>query len=267
MTRIRFGGCALSRSRGTPVANSLTTRRQPARDLSAVSARASIAAMERTRYDGIADWYDTEFAPAPLEGETWRTLVELLGDGPGALVDVGCGTGSYAAGLAERGWDVTGTDISEDMLRRARAKGVRAVRADATALPFGDASFDAAVSVFTHTDVDDFAGLVREVVRVLRPGAVFVYVGVHPCFVGPHSAYDVNRRVPELNPGWYRLTGRYAEAPGIWRASGVRVRVGASHLPLGLFLQTFLDAGLQLEHVEEPAEREYPFGLAFRWRR
>lgn len=219
------------------------------------------------RYDGIADWYDTEFQPAPLESETWETLVRLLGEGSGALLDAGCGTGGYAAGLAALGWEYTGVDASEDMLRRAEAKGVRVVRADATALPFEDASFDAAVSVFTHTDVDDFAGLVREVVRVLRPGAPFVYIGVHPCFVGPHSVYDVDRQAPDLHPGWYRLTGRYDEAPGIWRGAGVRIRVGASHLPLGLFLQTFLDAGLQLECVEEPDRREYSFGLALRWRR
>jgi SAM-dependent methyltransferase len=223
--------------------------------------------MRDARYDGIADWYDAEFQPAPLESETWLTLVELLGEGHGALVDIGCGTGSYAAALAGLGWTVTGVDVSEDMLRRAREKGVETVRTDATALPFENDSFDAAVSVFTHTDVDDFAGVVREVARVVRPGGAFVYIGVHPCFVGPHSVYDPEGAVPELHAGWYRLTGRYDEAPGIWRGSGVRIRVGASHLPLGLFLQTFLDAGLQLERVEEPAEREYAFGLAFRWRR
>ena len=223
--------------------------------------------MGQARYDGIADWYDTEFQPSPLESETWDTLVGLLGEGTGSLLDVGCGTGGYGAGLAALGWEVTGTDLSEDMLRRAREKGVTAIQADAAALPFENATFDAAVSIFTHTDVDDFAGLVGEVVRVLRPGAPFVYVGVHPCFVGPHSVYDFDRRAPELHSGWYRRTGRYDEAPGIWRGSGVRIRVGASHLPLGLFLQTFLEAGLALERVEEPAEREYSFGLGFRWRR
>ena len=223
--------------------------------------------MTGARYDGIADWYDTEFQPSPLESETWKTIAPLLGEGAGSLLDVGCGTGSYAAGFAALGWDYTGVDASEDMLRRAATKGVRVVHADATALPFEEASFDAAVSIFTHTDVDDFAGLVREVVRVLRPGAPFVYIGAHPCFVGPHSVYDVEGNVPRFHPGWYRLTGRYEQAPGIWRGSGVRIRVGASHLPLGLFLQTFLDAGLQLEQVEEPADREYSFGLGFRWRR
>jgi ubiquinone/menaquinone biosynthesis C-methylase UbiE len=220
-----------------------------------------------SRYDGIADWYDTEFQPAPLETETWEVLTRLLGAGSGTLLDVGCGTGSYTAALAEHGWEVTGVDISEDMLRRARERGVTAVHADATALPFEDASFDAVVSVLTNTDLDDLAGVVAEIVRVLRPGAPLVFLAVHPCFVGPHSVYDPDRGLPELHPGWYRRVGRYTEAPGIWRSSGVRMRVGASHLPLGLFLQTFLDAGLRLERIEEPEGREYSFILGLRWRR
>jgi len=220
-----------------------------------------------SRYDGIADWYDTEFQPAPLESETWEVLVRLLGKGSGSLIDVGCGTGSYAAGLATLGWDYTGVDASEDMLRRARAKGVTVIQANATSLPFGDASFDAAVSVCTNTDLDDLAAAVREIVRVLRPGAPFACLAVHPCFVGPHSVYDPEGGVPEFHAGWYRRLGRYAEAPGIWRSSGVRIRVGANHMPLGLFLQTFLDAGLGLEQIEEPEQREYPFILGLKWRR
>jgi len=219
------------------------------------------------RYDGLADWYDAEFAPDPLEGEAWETLVRLLGDPSGDLLDVGCGTGGYAAGLAELGWNVTGVDVSEDMLRRARAKGVHVIRADASGLPFGDAQFDAAVSMFTHTDIEDFAAVVREVARVLRVGSPFVYVGVHPCFVGPHSRYEIGRGAPELHSGWYRRVGRYDAAPGVWDATGVRVRVGAAHVPLGLFMQTFLDAGLALERIDEPEGREYSHMLAFRWRR
>jgi ubiquinone/menaquinone biosynthesis C-methylase UbiE len=220
-----------------------------------------------SRYDGIADWYDTEFQPAPLESESWEVLARLLGEGTGSLLDVGCGTGAYAAALAALGWEYTGIDASEDMLRRARTKGATVIRADATSLPFEDASFDAAVSVCTNTDLDDLAAAVREVARVLRPGAPFACLAVHPCFVGPHSVYDPEGGVPRLHAGWYRSIGRYTEAPGIWRSSGVRMRVGASHLPLGHFLQTFLDAGLRLEKIEEPEGREYPFILGLRWRR
>jgi ubiquinone/menaquinone biosynthesis C-methylase UbiE len=219
------------------------------------------------RYDGIADWYDSEFQPDALESEKWETLVRLLGDPAGTLVDVGCGTGAYAVGLVERGWNVTGVDVSEDMLRRARAKGVHAIRADATELPFEDASFDAAVSMFTHTDFDDFSAVLREIARVLRPGGPFVYLGPHPCFVGPHSEYVQARGVPKLHEGWYRRVGAYDEAPGR-SGAGLRQRIGTSfHRPLGLFLQAFLDAGFRLERIEEPGEGEYAHAIALRLRR
>jgi SAM-dependent methyltransferase len=132
-------------------------------------------------------------------------------------------------------------------------------------LPFAAASFDAAVSMWTHTDVDDFPAAVREIARVLRPGAPFVYLGAHPCFVGPHARFVAGEGIPALYGG-YRTTGRYDDGPSI-TPEGVRARVGATHLPLGLYLSTFLDVGLSLEHIEEPGEREYPYQLALRWRR
>lgn len=219
-----------------------------------------------SRYDGVADWYDTEFQPTPLENATWDAVFRLLGRGRGPLLDFGCGTGSYSAALSELGWDVTGIDISEDMLSRAREKGVRVIHADGLALPFPDSSFAAAVSLWTHTDIDDFGAALRELVRVLQPDAPFVYVGAHPSFVGPHSEYVEAQGVPTLHPGWYRRSGAYDDAPGR-SGAGLRARIGVSfHRPLGEFLQTFLDAGLRFERIEEPEERDYPYmlGLAFR---
>jgi SAM-dependent methyltransferase len=218
------------------------------------------------RYDGLADWYDEEFYPSPLDGPAWETAARLLGKGPGALVDVGCGTGRCSAALADLGWDVTGVDLSEDMLRRAVERGVRVVRADAAELPFDDDTFDAGLSMLTHTDFDEFGTAVHELARVLRPGGRFVYVGIHPCFVGPHSKYELVTGLPELYPDWYRRAERYTDAPGI-QTYGVRAKTGATHLPLAPFLQTFLDAGLRVERVEEAGEWDYPHLLALRLRR
>ena len=172
--------------------------------------------------------------------------------------------GAHAVAFAERGWTVTGVDISSAQLELARARGIEVLEVDAAALPFEDESFDAVVSMFTHTDVADFAAVMRETARVLRPAGPLVYLGVHPCFVGPH-AFVHDRDVPELSPG-YRDTSYRTEAPGIW-SEGIRSKVGATHLPLGLFLQTFLDAGLVLERVEEPEGRDYPHVVALRARR
>lgn len=219
----------------------------------------------RDRYDGLAEWYDREFSPNPLRGVQHETVLRLLGDGPGRLLDVGCGTGAHTAALSERGWAVTGVDTSQDMLRRARERGIDVVEADAAALPFEDESFDAVVSMWTHTDVDDFAAVVREVARVLRQDGPFVYLGAHPCFVGPHSRFVSAEGVPALHPG-YRRTERYTDAPGI-SPTGLRAKVGATHLPLGPFVQAFLDAGFRLERFEEPETREYPYMVALRCRR
>ena len=153
-------------------------------------------------------------------------------------------------------------DISEDQLRLARERGVEVVQADVAELPFEEASFDAVVSMWTHTDVDDFAALLREVARVVRPGGPFVYVGAHPCFVGPHSLFIEAKGVPDLHPGYW-TQGYYDDAPGI-SPSGLRAKVGAVHLPLGRFAQSFLDAGFQLERFEEVGERLYPPIIALR---
>jgi SAM-dependent methyltransferase len=220
--------------------------------------------MAEARYDAVAGWYDAEFATTELGLSARRIVLRLLGDGPGRLLDAGCGGGAHARAFAERGWEVTGVDVSPAQLELARERGIVAVEADAAALPFEDASFDGAVSMFTHTDVEDFAAVVSELGRVLRPGAPLVYLGIHPCFVGPH-AFVHDRDVPELHPG-YRDTSYRREAPGIW-GEGLRAKVGAAHLPLGRFLQAFLDAGLRLERFEEPEGRDYPHVVALRARR
>ena len=216
------------------------------------------------RYDGLADEYD-RFADdhSPYYVVADGALRRLLGSGPGRCLDVGCGGGRYDPTLLELGWTPVGVDESADQLRLAGRKlpGVELLRANAGALPFADASFDAAVSLFTHTDFDDFAAAIAEVRRVLRPGGRLVYVGNHPCFVGPAQEH-VETGLPRLHPG-YRRTGRWdaenaiGASPGGWRA-----RLGSFvHLPLGAFLSAF--AGFTLEHVEEPDDGwEYPRMIA-----
>jgi len=164
--------------------------------------------------------------------------------------------------LIRLGWTVAGTDVSEEMLSRARAQDAELHRAPGDALPFDDMSFDAAVSIWMHTDVDDFPAILQEAARVLRPSAPFVYIGAHPCFVGPHSRFIEAEGVPALHPG-YRLTDRYEGGPA-FGPDGLRAKVGATHLPLGLFVQAFLDTGLQIQRFEELGLREYPYIVALR---
>ena len=216
-------------------------------------------------YDAVADWYETEFVQSDLYAANRQIVLRLLDQRPGRLLDVGCGGAVHAPAYQEAGWKVTGVDTSEGQLRFARARGIEVVQADAAALPFEDETFDAVVSTWLHTDVDDFGSVVREVSRVLRPGAAFVYAGAHPCFVGPHSRFIAAEGIPQLHPGYFR-TGFYSDGPGI-SPTGLRAKVGATHLPLGAFLDTIIGAGLRLERFEEPERGDYPYMVALRARR
>jgi SAM-dependent methyltransferase len=220
--------------------------------------------MGNPRYDDVAEWYDATLAgESSLAVMPRETALRLLGSGPGRLLDVGCGGGSHTAAFAAAGWTTVGVDPSTAQLELARRRGCEVVEARGEELPFGGASFDVAVSIWTHTDVDDWGAVLREVRRVLVAGGRFVYVGVHPCFVGPHSLFVEGKGVPQLYPARYRVEGRYEDAPGV-SPSGLRAKVGATHLTLAGFLQPFLDAGLLLERVEEPGTRDYPVAIAVR---
>ena len=219
------------------------------------------------RYDGFAQWYDETLA-VPFGAVSGDAAARLLGPGRGRCLDLCCGTGIHFEVLCALGWEVTGIDLSADQLRlageRAVGRAVELVQADAGRLPFGDEEFDAVVSIFSHTDVDDFPAVVGEAARVLRPGGAFVYVGLHPCFVGPHS-FQHGQAVPTLHPG-YRQAGRYTEAPGLF-PDGVWAKVSGFHRPLADVIQAVLDAPLSLERFQEDGDEDYPRRIALRARR
>ena len=89
------------------------------------------------------------------------------------VLDACCGTGDLAVAARRAGAGaVVGLDFAERMLERARAKapGLEWVRGDVLALPFDDASFDAATVGFGVRNVEDLETGLRELRRVLRPG-------------------------------------------------------------------------------------------------
>jgi ubiquinone/menaquinone biosynthesis C-methylase UbiE len=131
----------------------------------------------------LAARYD-ELRPS---GESWLELAELtLAELAGAtrLLDAGCGTGRFAALASERlGARVWGVDPSEEMLARARARGLRGVgwrRASLERLPFKDGWFDAAHAHLVLHVVPDRAAALRELARVLSPGGRLAIVTFRP---------------------------------------------------------------------------------------
>lgn len=191
-------------------------------------------------YDEIADWYERDFLPRQANDPlgTVRALRSLLGPGDGACLEIGCGTGVYAGQVCELGWTPLGVDLSAGMLRHAKGR-LAVARADVESLPVRDNAVGAVVAVMVHTDMPNYPAVLREVSRVLRPGGVFVHIGVHPCFCGGFA----DRSDPDaivIRPGY--LDGRWTYES--WTDQGIRDKVGAMHWPLPELLHAFLDAGL-----------------------
>ncbi|MFI6453356.1 class I SAM-dependent methyltransferase [Streptosporangium amethystogenes] len=212
------------------------------------------------RYDGQAEWYDDYIGPGATANVA--DIADLLGPGEGLCLDIGCGTGLYLDAIRSTGRTVVGLDRSADQLRLARRRdGAPLLQGDATTLPFAADTFGTVTALWVSTDIGDFAGLIKEAARVLLPGGLLLFYGVHPCFNGPHIEPRTDGAVV-IHPT-YRLKGWHKRSPW-WREGGVRDRVGMSHVPLPDLINAFIDAGLSIDRLSEPREHPIPSVLAVR---
>jgi ubiquinone/menaquinone biosynthesis C-methylase UbiE len=129
----------------------------------------------RRQFDSLAPVWDSMRLDDTLA--PYDAALDRLVQPPTRILDVGTGTGAAALRLAQRfpAATVVGVDLSEAMLEQARRNtpaeaGITYERADASALPFADGSFD----LVAHANMIPFFD---EVARVVAPGghALFAF--------------------------------------------------------------------------------------------
>ena len=129
----------------------------------------------QTYYDDFAGWYENKRSKGyhalidRLELDIIRPLAVERD-----VLEVGCGTGLIMKELQGQVKSIQGIDISEQMLEKARARGLDVCQGIAEKLPWSENSFDLVYSVKVLSHVENIREALNEMNRVLRPGGYLV---------------------------------------------------------------------------------------------
>jgi ubiquinone/menaquinone biosynthesis C-methylase UbiE len=209
-----------------------------------------------TSWGNVADWYGESVSrPGSYQQElVYPNLLRMSSPKKGErVIDVACGEGSFSFELASAGCSVLGTDISPELISKAKKKvsGGKFIVAKAEDLSsVGEKDFDKAFIILALQNIEGAGKAISEISRLLRPEGKFYAVLNHPCF-----------RIPEFSEwGWdervqYRRVDRYLSES----ASRILMRPGTDpsvktvsfHRPLQYFFKAFHKAGLAVTRVEE----------------
>jgi len=170
-------------------------------------------------FENYGNQYDLEPFAQGTGGECDFIEAELDYDKSKKLLDVGCGTGRHALELTRRGYSVTGVDLSESQLRKAREKAekegleVSFLKADARALPF-ESEFDAVLMLceggfpLMETDEMNFEILKNAAKALKKPGKLIFTTlnGLFPLYNSIDSFHeeDQNQGEPGVEGARYK---------------------------------------------------------------
>ncbi len=186
-------------------------------------------------------------------------LFSLLPDLTGKKVlDLGCGFGEHCMRFVEEGADkVVGIDISEKMLEIAKAENshekityMHMAMEDIGEL---EEEFDVVVSSLAMYYVEDYAGVVQQVYRLLKPNGQFVFSQENPLCTchsgGDRWTRDENMRKLFMNLSNYSVEG---ERESVWFVDNVK----KYHRMFSTIMNVLIGAGFRIEKVIEPVPTE-----------
>lgn len=201
-------------------------------------------------FDAYAQLPRSQFG---LEGAPeWASVKAMLPDLTGKrVIDLGCGYGWFCRSAREAGaTEVTGIDLSEKMLARAREltddNAIQYQRGDLGQLALPSQTFDLVYSQLALHYIPDLAPLFTVIHQALQPSGWFVFTTEHPIYTC------------SVRQGWFTDNeGQRSWAVNHYQHEGQRINnwladgVVKYHRTLGTTLNALITAGFTLRHVNE----------------
>ena len=200
--------------------------------------------------ESAQDWIETD--QAVRTGMLDRWMLSALGNvSAKSVIDIGCGEGRFCRLLSQLGATVTGVDLTDPFIERARAlasEGETYLIGDAENLHgIADDSFDLAVSYIVLVDLLNYRRSISEAYRALRPGGRFVVCNIHPMRSGTHRLGWITHGNRKL---FYPLDNYTDEGPREWMwwdKPFINM-----HRTLSCYISAFLEVGFALNGLYEP---------------
>lgn len=145
-----------------------------------------------TLFENYGEKYDNESFAQGTMGECDFIEKEINFNKALKIIDIGCGTGRHSIELAKRGYSITGIDLSDSLLEKARAKALQNgvsidfLKHDARQLPFHK-QFDVALMLceggfpLMETDEMNYA-ILQQVSQSLKENAKFIFTTLNGLF-------------------------------------------------------------------------------------
>lgn len=169
---------------------------------------------ENTSWGEVSEWYDDlvegedSYQKKVIEPNLIRNLNVKGGE---KILDIACGQGYFSGVLAEKGADVTGTDISKELIDIAKQKYSKAkfIVSPADKIPLEDQSVDVVLIVLAIQNIENVKGVFEECKRVLKDqGRIFLVLN-HPSFRIPDRS---SWQWSENNQMYRRVDGYLGES-------------------------------------------------------
>ena len=210
---------------------------------------------DRDLWEAHARWWQDEFTEG-ADPEYDEQIIPLAAEhvaGARRVLDIGCGEGQIAR-VAHRagaqfvlGLDPTAAQVAE---AARRAGGPSYGRAEASALPCADESFDAVIACLVFEHIVDVDSAIAEVGRVLAPGGRFLFFLNHPLLQTPGSGWIDDHMIDP--PEQYWRIGPYLVESIEIEEIAKDVHLPYVHRPLSRYVNAMAAAGIVIRQMHEP---------------